>query len=193
VLTRSNLVGLPILVAPLVFWSADSLRRRFAAFVLFVIAAVAAVMLLPLRNLYVAGQLVTAGYGQLIPDLPLQELATVIGKRVLFSAGVMVGGWELQGSQVVISKNWLAVSVAAVLSVAFLLIRRRFRLIDAACLLTIVAAYGPFMVLPALGGYGFRFQQPYSPLLLFFVFRAAHEFLIRAESPARLPLVATGH
>ena len=184
VLTRPNLIAWPLLLAFLAFWSGGSLRRRAAAFVMFGIAAAAATMILPIRNLYVAGEWVTSGYAELIPGLPARELAIVIGKRALFCIGVMIGGWEMSGSHIVVNKSWLLVSFSAFLSVGFLIARRRLCPIDIACVLTVIAAYGPFLVLPMIGGYGFRFQHPYGPLLLFLVFRAAHELLFRRAVPA---------
>lgn len=179
VLTRPNLIGLPLLLAPLAFWSAAGLYRRVAAFGVFSSFAAASLLALPSRNLYVTQEWLSSGYGNLLFALPSAEHAATLARRLAFCAGILIGGWDQQGTEIVINKSWLLVTSAALASLVYLAIRRRLKVIDAACVLMIGAAYGPFLVLPGLGGYGFRFQHPYGPLLLFLVFRAAHELLSR--------------
>ena len=68
---------------------------------------------------------------------------------------------------------WLyAIPVVLLGLLGFLLWRRRFTIVDAICVATVVAAYVPFMAMPALGGYGLRFQAPYGAALIFIVLRA---------------------
>jgi hypothetical protein len=178
ILTRPNLLPWPFLLVPLLFWSGDRLHRRFAAVALFLGSAMAAFSLLAIRNYYVSHQWVASShYGALLPRLTM----VVVGKRLLFSAGVLVGGWSMTGSELVVDKKWLLLTLAAIAAFGYLAFTRRLRLIDMACVLTIAAAFGPFILMPDLGGYGFRFQHPYGPLLLLLVFRGAYEWTQRAR------------
>ena len=190
VLTRSNLIGVPVLLALLGWWSGDRLGARVKAAGVFGVFSVLGMSFLPLRNFYVTHQLMSTRYARLLPLGTPGEIAVIIGKRFLFTAGIAIGGLNLKGSQVLINKSWLAVVLVSVGALVYLIVKRRVLPVDAACVLMVIAAFGPFLVLPKLGGYGFRFQHPYGPLLLFLIFRAAHEWLPRRASPAPYPQAA---
>jgi hypothetical protein len=183
VLTRPNLVILPVLLA-CVLVLFDRQKGSLGRAALFLTTTAAAFSLLPLRNAYVTGALVlTPAYSVLVPDGSAFDLAAMVAQRLLFCVGIMIGGWDSAGSEIVVNKRLLLLNAGAAIATIALIARQRFRYGDAICVATVAAAYGPFAFLPALGGYGFRFQTPYVPVLLLLVFRGIDEMLIGFRGP----------
>jgi hypothetical protein len=181
ILSRPNLLAWPPLLALLLLRPGAAWSRRIGTAVVFGAATLLAIAPLPIRNYIVAGEMSSPRYALLVMEGSLSETVVVSGKRLLFCAGVMIGGWDLQGSEIVVDKRWLLLVILSVAALSWLAWSRRLRWPDAAAVLTLAAAYGPFVVMPALGGYGFRFQHPYGPMLLFLLFRGCHELFARTN------------
>lgn len=184
VLTRPNMIAFPIAIAACVFVYGQRRRRGVRAAVVLA-AAGAVVSLLVIRNAYVTGEFILSpSYSSLLPEGSVRDLLAVLWRRMLFCAGVMLGGWDLKGQEVIVHSRWLLISLSAIVAAIILAWRRRFTAPDALCVATMIAALVPFVALPALGGYGFRFQMPYGPVLMFLVFHAAQVLVGRWFDPS---------
>lgn len=179
ILCRMNLVGIPLVLAPLFLWIRDTRSRRLLLMAAFLGTALLVASLLPLRNLVVAGVWGGSVKASILPRGSMAEIGDVVVTRALFCVGIFRGGTDMVGPGFALNKRWLLLNASACMAVLYLLAVRRFRLVDAACGLMIVAAYGPFILMPLMGGYGMRFQYPYAPLLLLLVFRAVQELFTR--------------
>ena len=190
ILTRPNLIGWPVLLGVLLLRPDAAWLVRLKSLALYAFSTVAGAAFLPVRNYYVAHRWTAASYGNLLPAGGLLDMMTTIGKRALFCAGVLIGGWELKGPGIIVDKKWLLLVLIAIAAFGYLAVTRTLRWADVAAVLALAAAFGPFALIPALGGYGFRFQYPYGPLLLFIAFRGAQEWMVRHRARALPPVHA---
>lgn len=168
-LLRPNLAALAPLLAILLLAEHLPLRQRAARLIAFLGPAAAVLSLLPIRNFIVAGQFFATGrYVRLFSEKRDSGWSwEVAAGRALTSVGIHVtdDGIAFHGS-------FLLVTLASVVALVIIVKMRRFHRIDAVAVATIVAAYGTFIVMPKLGGYGMRFHLPYMPMLFLLVFHA---------------------
>lgn len=176
VLTRVNLQLVPFGVALVVIlYSRGRYFRGLLQGGLVLVFAFLVFSLLGFRNAAVAGHFTfrSPDYAKLFPTVHGLALARLLGERTLYCAGVLIGGFNMDMPRILVAKRFVVLTVAAIAYVLFAMIRRRLEFIDALCVAWIVLAYGPFIVLPALGAYGMRFQWPTEPLLILLACRGA--------------------
>lgn len=173
-LTRPNLLPLPFLTlgALLIFQRERRVPKRLGDAAIYVAGTLATFLLLPLRNLLASGDAISVSYATHLPSGPFREQLASIVEKTLFSLGILprggTGGWFLANPRLLI--------LAVCGFVAVVLLAKMHALVfdDAMVIAVILAAYVPFVVLPLLGAYPYRFQSPYLPMFLYLSVRAAH-------------------
>ena len=178
-LTRQHLFFVPLGMSAIIFLYGGDRRRKFLQAFLFLFAAYGAFIVLPIRNAAATGVWVPkTHYGYFLPQVS-QAMGSsgwagpgkLFGKRAIYTIGILIGGYEAMGDQVVVNKHWLIVSVAAIAYVILAIHRRRLEYLDALCMSFLIISNVTFILLPPLSGYGMRFQMPYLALVLFLAMR----------------------
>ena len=186
-LTRQSLLFAPLAVMAAVAATITiPTRRRLAVSAAFLSAAAAVIALLPLRNGLVTGHFSFSGqYTNHLPANVDSHTLLLFADRILFTFGIVTSGLGAKPLTWIVITHWLVVCLAAVVYVIAAVVRRKLSPMDAASAAFLLAAFGPFIVLPTLGAYGMRFQLPYAAVMLFLAFRLI-DLIVRRGAPHRI-------
>lgn len=188
-LTRPNLLPLPLLVAMALIFVADdgasNLRPRLRNAAIYLFGTASGFSLLPLRNLLASGTALAADrYASHLPSGPFRAVLATIIQKLLFCIGIVPRPGD-EGGSAIGNPRLLVLSLCGFLAFVILVRLRAIKLDDALAIAVLLSAFVPYALLPALGAYGFRFQSPYAPMLLYLTFRAAST--LAAQRRVRIP------
>jgi 4-amino-4-deoxy-L-arabinose transferase-like glycosyltransferase len=192
-LTRQNLeFAIPLLAIVAFVYGRGDRRRRIVSACTLVAGGIAGLAPLAIRNGLVTGHYTISSPRQwkLVPRAVWFRdyfglLMRTFFERALYCLGILSPRLT-RGIAWTINKQFLLASVAALAQLAPVVRTRRLAFLDAVCAAWLLAAYAPFIALPALGGYGMRFQWPTAPLVVLLACRFVDGYVAARVMQPRL-------